>query len=69
MDTGALFFARRERIGMNRKEYKRRRNTAECRLRIEQRLSEELTLELIEVIQYEKKQATEDEKKGIQTLL
>ena len=54
---------------MNRKEYKRRRNTAECRLRIEQRLSEELTLELIEVIQYEKKQATEDEKKGIQAFM
>lgn len=69
MDAGALFFARRERIGMNRKEYKRRRNTAECRLRIEQRLSEELTLELIEVIQYEKKQATEDEKKGIQAFM
>ena len=54
---------------MNRKEYKQRRNTAECRLRIEQVLSEELTLELIEIIQYEKKQATEAEKKGIQAFM
>ena len=54
---------------MNRKEYKQRRDTAECRLRIEQVLSEELTLELIEIIQYEKKQATEAEKKGIQAFM